>query len=108
MCAALSAYIVEHGEVGNLSDVQLPAVAAVILDYHMPEMNGHEVASEINRIRPQTPIIMVSSDDQTPAHALQVDAFVSKDEAPRRLLPVITQICGESLSTPPESKRIIA
>jgi CheY-like chemotaxis protein len=84
-------------------------VAAVILDYHMPEMNGHEVASEIKRMRPQIPIIMVSSDNQIPAHALEVvDAFVSKDEAPRRLLPLITQICGEGLSAPAESKRIIA
>jgi CheY-like chemotaxis protein len=85
------------------------AVAAVILDYHMPEMNGHEVASEIKRIRPQIPIIMVSSDNQIPARVLKVvDAFVSKDEAPRRLLPVITQICSEGLSPPPESKRSIA
>lgn len=71
------------------------AVAAVIVDYHMPEMNGHEVAVEIRRLRPQLPIVMVSSDDAIPEHALSVvDAFVSKDEASRRLLPVLTQICG--------------
>ena len=27
------------------------AIAAVILDYHMPEMNGGEVATEIRRLR---------------------------------------------------------
>jgi CheY-like chemotaxis protein len=71
------------------------AVAAVVVDYHMPEMNGHEVATEIRRLRPQIPIVMVSSDDAIPEPALNVvDAFVSKNDAPRRLLPVITRICG--------------
>jgi two-component system KDP operon response regulator KdpE len=73
------------------------AVAAVILDFHMPEMNGHELATEIKRLRPQVPIIMVSSDEEIAGQALEVvDAFISKDEAPSRLLPVITRICGEN------------
>lgn len=73
------------------------AVAAVIVDYHMPEMNGHELATEMKRLRPQVPIVMVSSDDRIAEYALKVvDAFVSKSEAPSRLLPVITRICGEN------------
>jgi CheY-like chemotaxis protein len=75
------------------------AVAAVIVDYHLPEMNGHEVATHIKRLTPQVPIVMVSSDDEIPEQALHaVDAFVSKNEAPGRLLPVIMRICGESPS----------
>jgi CheY-like chemotaxis protein len=73
------------------------AVAAVIVDYHMPDMNGHELATEIKRLRPHIPIVMVSSDDGIAEHALEVvDAFVSKNDATRRLLPVITRICGEN------------
>lgn len=73
------------------------AVAAVIVDYHMPDMNGHELATEIKRLRPHIPIVMVSSDDGIAEHALKVvDAFVSKNETPSRLLPVITRICGEN------------
>jgi len=80
-------------------------VAAVIVDYHMPEMNGHEVATEMKRLRPQVPIVMVSSDDEIPEHALNmVDAFVSKNEAPGRLLPVITRICGETPSELQEAR----
>lgn len=76
-------------------------VAAVIVDYHMPEMNGHELATEIKRLRPHLPIVMVSSDDAIPEQALtMVDAFVSKNEASRRLLPVITQICGDNANAP--------
>ena len=75
------------------------AVVAVILDYHMPEMNGHEVATAIKRLKPQVRIVMVSSDDGIPEQALNVvDAFVSKNEAPSRLLPVIARICGENPS----------
>jgi len=80
------------------------AVAAVIVDYHMPEMNGHEVATEIRHLKPQ-----VSSDDEIPEHALKVvDAFVSKNEAPSLLLPVITRMCGGSPSEFPERTRITA
>ena len=68
----------------------------MILDYHMPQMNGGEVATEIRRLRPQVPIVMLSSDDGIPEQALNVvNAFVSKNEASRRLLPVISRICGE-------------
>jgi len=75
------------------------AITAVIVDYHMPEMNGHEVATEIKRLTPQVPIVMLSSDEEIPEHALNgVDAFVSKNDAPSRLLPVIIQICGENPS----------
>jgi CheY-like chemotaxis protein len=74
-------------------------VAAVVVDYYMPEMNGHEVATEIKRLKPQIPIVMVSSDDALPEPALNVvDAFVSKNDAARRLLPVITRVCGENPS----------
>src|ERR1700683_1141942 len=37
--------------------VAASTVAAVIVDYNMPEMNGPEVATEIRRIRPQVPRI---------------------------------------------------
>jgi len=74
-------------------------VTAVVVDYHMPEMNGLEFATEVKRLKPQMPIVMFSSDDAIPESALNVvDAFVSKNEAPRRLLPVITRICGENPS----------
>jgi DNA-binding NarL/FixJ family response regulator len=77
----------------------------VIVDYHMPEMNGHEVATEIKRLRPQVPIVMLSTDDEIPEPALNaVDAFFSKNEAPSRLLQVITRICGEKPSGFQESR----
>ena len=71
----------------------------------MPEMNGHEVATEIKRLRPQIPIVMVSSDDEIPEQALNVvNAFISKNEASRQLLPVISRICGENPSGSQEAR----
>lgn len=73
------------------------AVAAVVLDYDMPETNGHEVALEIKRLRPHVPIVMVSGNEKIPEQVLSVvDAFIFKEEANTRLLPVIMQICGEN------------
>lgn len=84
-------------------------VAAVIVDYHMPEMNGHEVATKIKRIRPQVPIVMVSSDDAVREQALDaVDAFVSKDEVARSLLSVLNRVCREGPSSFPMNDRSIA
>jgi DNA-binding NtrC family response regulator len=103
--AVLTAASARHGvQIASAS-----GVAAVIVDYHMPDMNGHEVATEIKRVKPQLPIVMVSSEDDIPEHVLQVvDAFVPKNEAHSRLLPVITRMCGESPSGFPERTRIRA
>ena len=66
------------------------AVVAGVVDYHMPEMNGHDVATEIGRLKPQIPIVMVSSDDAIPEPALNVvDAFVSKNEASRHTAKIL-------------------
>ncbi len=79
------------------------SIDVVIVDYFMPEMNGPEVAIEMRRIRPQTPIIMLSAAVDVPEHALKlVDAFVAKDRLASQLLPAIAQLhgCG---SVPPAS-----
>jgi CheY-like chemotaxis protein len=84
-------------------------VAAVIVDYHMPEINGHEVAVEIKRLSPDTPIVMVSSDEEIPSHVLDVvDAFVPKDQTPTQLVPVLTRICDEVLAKLAERTRLSA
>jgi len=69
---------------------------AVLLDYHMPEMNGHQFASEIRRLRPDTPMVMFSG-SEIPAETRQlVDAVVHKAEVPSELLPIVTRLCDRS------------
>ena len=68
------------------------SVDIVIVDYLMPEMNGHEVAIEIKRLKPQAPIIMLSAAVDVPEQALKlVDAFIAKDSLASQSLPTIAQ-----------------
>jgi len=70
---------------------------AVLLDFEMPGMNGHEVASKIKLVRPELMVILLSGSD-VPSHALaNVDAFVPKLEANRQLLPMIAGLCGRTV-----------
>jgi CheY-like chemotaxis protein len=72
---------------------------AVLLDYEMPEMNGHEVAFEIKRIRPELMVILLSG-TEVPMQALAlVDAFVPKLEASQQLLPMIAELCSRTDET---------
>ena len=71
----------------------LHSVDVVIVDYLMPEMNGHEVAVEMRRLMPQAPIIMLSGAMDVPEQALKsVDVFIAKDQLANQLLTAIVQL----------------
>jgi len=57
-------------------------VDAVVMDYQMPGMNGAEVALEMKRLRPDVPIVILSSLPWLPEDAPReaIDAFVQKGE----------------------------
>jgi len=79
----------------------------VVLDYNMPEMNGQQVATELRRIRPQTPIILLSGIAEVPESALKlVDGFVGKGEEASQLLPKIVQLVGASKFGPQSERKI--
>jgi len=67
---------------------------AVLLDYRMPEMNGHEVALEIRRVRPETLVVMFSASDIPAETHKLVDAVIPKTEAVSDLLPTVTRLCN--------------
>jgi len=72
---------------------------AVVLDYQMPEMNGHEVAVAIKRFRPETLIVMFSA-GQIPEETFKLaDAVVPKTESIGQLLMTVTELCDRSLSS---------
>jgi CheY-like chemotaxis protein len=62
-------------------------VAAVVMDYEMPGMNGGEAAVEMKRIRPEVPVLILSALPCLPEGAPQeaIDAFIQKGE-PLRVL----------------------
>ena len=73
-----------------------PSFDAVLLDYHMPEMTGHELAYEIRRLRPDTPVVMFSGSEIPEETRQLVDAVVHKAEVPSELLPTVTRLCERS------------
>ncbi|MBZ5547473.1 MAG: response regulator [Acidobacteriia bacterium] len=69
---------------------------AVLLDYQMPDMNGHEVAVELRRVRPETLVIMFSGSEIPEETQKLVDAVIPKAGEVRELLPVVTRLCDRS------------
>jgi CheY-like chemotaxis protein len=57
------------------------SVDLVLLDYHMPGINGDAVASRMRSVKPDVPIALLSSDEFLPHAVLrEVDHFISKSE----------------------------
>lgn len=78
------------------------SVDVVILDYFM-SMNGHAVATELKRLRPQAPIILLTEGQGVPEPALNLaDALVAKDRLASQLLPTIAYL-QESARISPSS-----
>lgn len=67
---------------------------AVLLDYHMPEMNGHQIALEIRRIRPETLLVMFSGSEIPEETHKLVDAVIPKAGTIRDLLPTVARLCN--------------
>ena len=69
---------------------------AVLLEYEMRGMKGHEVASEIKFLKPELAVILLSGREVPIRTLALVDAFVPKLEASRQLLPMIAELCSRS------------
>jgi CheY-like chemotaxis protein len=65
----------------------------VLLDYHMPAMNGDVIAERMKASQPDVPIAILSADVGLPTSALKsVEAFVSKSESPANLLLIVQHL----------------
>jgi CheY-like chemotaxis protein len=68
-------------------------VDLVLLDYHMPGMNGDVVAEHMKAGQSDVPIALLSADEGLPESARRcVDAFVSKSESPANLLQIVEHL----------------
>lgn len=62
-------------------------VDAVILDYFMPSMNGVQVATQMRRLRPEVPILLLSAYINLPPEVVNlVDMTILKGDGPDVLL----------------------
>lgn len=68
-------------------------VDVVILDYYMPELSGEVIATEMRRINPDVPIILLSAFVEVPETTLKlVDKVVVKAQHPDVLLKELQQL----------------
>ena len=65
---------------------------AVLLDYQMPEMNGHQIALALRRLKPETLVVMFSGGEIPDETYKLVDAVVPKTGSIRELLPTVTRL----------------
>jgi CheY-like chemotaxis protein len=69
------------------------SIDLVLLDYHMPSMNGEAAARHMRAAKPDVPIALVSGDDCLPPSALRaVDCCIPKSEPIARFLEKVTYL----------------
>lgn len=74
----------------------------------MPDMNSCDVAFEIQRLRPELAVILLSG-SEVPKYALDlIDAFVPKLEASRALLPNNSGVSQRDSLPKAEARRVSA
>ncbi len=73
----------------------------VLVDYQMPGMNGAQVASEMRRIKPEVPIMMLSACTSLPESVTRVvNAFVAKTEPTSFIVNQIEKLAALRSSAP--------
>lgn len=83
----------------------------LVLDITMPDLGGLEVLRQIQGIRPQLPILILSvhSEEQYAARALKAGAagYMNKESAPDELVSAINQVArGRKYVTPSLAQRL--
>jgi CheY-like chemotaxis protein len=71
-------------------------VDLVLLDYHMPAMNGDVAAAHMRAFKPDVPIAILSADDTVAEVALKAaDAFVSKSESTNSFFEIVDRLLSQ-------------
>jgi DNA-binding response OmpR family regulator len=101
---ALAIFLGDHGFGVVKAQSGREAIAAsarhvidlAILDIHLPDVDGTEVAREIRRRQPETSVILISSDDSPETarkcRAASAEAFLPKPLVPEDLLAVVQSL----------------
>ena len=71
-------------------------IDGVILDFHMPGMNGHNVAAAIKKCRPDIRIVMFSGSEIPEETCDLVDAVVLKTDAIAQLVGQLHNSCNRA------------
>jgi CheY-like chemotaxis protein len=72
------------------------SVDLVLLDYHVPEMNGGMAAVRMKQSKPDVPVVLLSSDDWLPRRGLgRVDCLMLKSEPIVSFLEKVEYLVGQ-------------
>ena len=87
---------------GELNAARYPQRYQVaVVDYHLPAVNGLEVARRLKQLQPDCRIIMISSElpdlSEISVPAAVVDRFLAKPFSKDAILEVISQLCPADL-----------
>ncbi len=85
-------------------------IDAVILDYHMPGMDGEELATLIRSERPEIPLLLLSGFPQDLSGSRLkslVDVVILKGEPPQHLLTTLERLTGMKPEQPPAKNQAI-
>ena len=106
LIAAIGGLLAKHYDiVGSVGDgARLLEEAArlqpdvVVLDLHMPGMNGLDACRELKRMVPQTSVVVVTAEDDPAVQQIVLAAgafaYISKGELGTDLLPAVRAACG--------------
>jgi len=80
-----------------IADADATACQVAIVDFHLPSLNGLEVARQLKELQPECRIVMISSEPPEFAlisgQAAVVDRFLAKPFSKDAILEVIAQLC---------------
>jgi len=80
-------------------------VDAIVLEYQLGLLDGGVVATEIKKVKPQVPIVMLAEDVDLPHDALKaVDALVAKSDGPHFLVATVHSVLNVKPAQPHEGK----
>ena len=84
----------------GLEVVDLQRVHLVVLDFHLPDMNGDAVLAGIRSRKPELPVILFSGTFGMEGAAATPDAILVKGEGPVVLLRTIADLVARARPTP--------
>jgi two-component system response regulator GlrR len=119
---AMAIFLEDHGFDVTKAYSALEAIRALsrrrvdvaIIDVHLPDQEGTNVAHLLRQSQPFTPILLISSDDSDDTLAkclkVQASAFMAKPLMPREILESVSRACdrvrtGQSLGPAAAARR---
>jgi CheY-like chemotaxis protein len=85
------------GDAGVEAALHSRPYQVAVLDYHLPDLNGLEVAARLKRLQPECRVILISSElpvvAETSLPPVVVDRFLAKPFSKDAILEAVGQLC---------------